>query len=170
MTGIVLWLYLCYIHPRQIQSKIRIVMSAEWLAAIATALTVIIAIIQGFYMWRQEVIRKREYFQAKLARILELTIEYPYLEDPAFTQSWSEKKDSPDEKIMRYDQFCNLLYNFLEELYKYHKGKTEKIEQFVAVKAWVRLHRQNWEFPREEYENIDAYNTDFRAYINSLIK
>ena len=54
-------------------------MNAEWIAAIAAALTVVIAIIQGIYMWRQEDIRKKEYFQAKLARVLELTIEYPIL-------------------------------------------------------------------------------------------
>ena len=170
MTGIASWLYLCYIHPRQIQSKIRIVMSAEWLAAIATALTVIIAIIQGVYMWRQEVIRKREYFQAKLARILELTIEYPYLEDPAFTQSWSEKKDSPDDKMMRYDQFCNLIFNFLEELFIHFNEDAKKVEEFVDVKSWVRLHRHNWENPRESYENVDAYSKDFRNFISSYIR
>lgn len=145
-------------------------MNAEWIAAIAAALTVVIAIIQGIYMWRQEDIRKKEYFQAKLARILELTIEYPYLEDPAFTQSWVEKKDAPDDKMMRYDQFCNLIFNYLEELYNYCDGKAEKIEKFVDVKSWVRLHHQNWENPRVSFENADAYSESFKSFVNSHLK
>lgn len=145
-------------------------MKAEWIAAIAAALTVIIAIIQGIYIWRQEATRKKEYLHAKLARILELTIEYPYLEDSTFTQSWNDKKDSPDDEMMRYDQFCNLIFNFLEELYIHFEKDEKKVEEFVDVKSWVRLHRQNWENPREAYENTDAYSKEFREFMKSYLK
>ena len=35
------------------------------------------------------------------------------------------------------------------------RPKAEKIEKFVDVKSWVRLHHQNWENPRVQFENAE---------------
>lgn len=122
--------------------------------------------------------RRKDDLDKQLARILEITIEYPYLESPSFTKKWehearewrNDNKYNLDEKYMRYDQFCNILFNFLSNVHAFYKGNRKEIEDYIDVKNWVRLHGQIWNFPLMEGENADAYSEEFRKYINSYIQ
>lgn len=137
------------------------------------ATAAILAISQWY--WNSK-IKERDVeidLQKQLTSILELTIKYPYLEDVAFTESWNDWKAKgcpPDELYMRYDQFCNILFNYLASLYRIKNGDEKEIEDFLDVKSWVRLHRQIWENPRIPAENVDGYSKEFRRYINDFLK
>ena len=112
---------------------------------------------------------KRDKLIQDLNRIIEIGIQYPYLESKAFTSKWIENMNSNDERYLRYDMFCNLVFNFLSNLYDFHEKDKSKIEGFVDVKSWVRLHKYCWQHPIDENENIDGYSEDFRMFINSYI-
>ena len=71
---------------------------------------------------------------------------------------------------MRYDMFCNLLFNFLAELYEFYGKNKKKMEGFCDIKTWVRMHKLNWLYPIDPNENIDGYSEDFRNFINSYIQ
>lgn len=137
------------------------------------ATAAILAISQWY--WNSK-IKKRDIeldLQKQLKSILDLTIQYPYLEDQAFTETWDtwmKRGCPPDEGYLRYDQFCNILFNYIEVLYKVKKGDEKKIADFLDVKSWVRLHRQNWLNPRNPSENVDGYSKEFRRYINDFVK
>ncbi len=167
-------------------------MNWEIACHIATAVTAIlsgIAICVSYFSWREakkhnswqkevEKIRQQSGIDNQLTRILEFTIQYPYLESRHITENWEAEaikaRNNKDyvlsEEFMRYDQFCNLLFNFLEELYNFYKGDKEKIENYIDIKNWVRIHRQIWNTPLNENENIDGYQKEFRDFINSYIE
>lgn len=105
----------------------------------------------------------------RLENLLQITIEYPILEHQSVTETWKDNIESTEEKYLRYNQFCNMLFNFLAEVYDHFHGNKQKIEAFVDVKNWIRLHRQNWEYPSEPDANVDAYSEEFRRFINSYL-
>lgn len=134
-----------------------------------TAVAAILAVTQWY--WNAVCAKRDELndLRKRLDRILQMTIAHPELEHKSVTEKWIENRESPDETFMRYDQFCNILFNFLVAVYNYFDGDVQKIEKFIDVKSWVRLHRQNWEHPYDINENVDAYDKEFRDFINSYL-
>ena len=118
-----------------------------------------------------ELFQKEKHAQLhdELNKIIEIAIEYPYVESKKFTVHWNENKDSEDERYLRYDMYCNRLYNHLHNVFVFFEHDKQKIEDFVDIKSWIRLHKQNWQNPADENENIDGYDKEFRDYINSYI-
>jgi len=112
---------------------------------------------------------KKEKLIDELNKILEIGIEYPYLENKNFTNKWNEQKNSDNENFIRYDMYCNLVYNFIHKTCNYYSYNKEFIEDFIDVKNWIRTHKQNWLNPVEENENIDGYDEEFRKFINSYL-
>ena len=51
--------------------------------------------------------KKEDLFKHDLNRIIEIGIEYPYLESRPFTEKWVQFMHANDEKYLRYDMFCN---------------------------------------------------------------
>jgi len=113
--------------------------------------------------------KKYEKLAQDLTRIIEIGIEYPYLESKPFTSKWVENKHLNDEKYLRYDMFCNLIFNYLSHVYIHFDRDKASIEDFVDIKSWIRLHKYCWQHPVEENENIDGYSPEFRAFINAYI-
>lgn len=114
--------------------------------------------------------QKKDALNNKLSHILEIAVKYPYVEYQSFINQWIDKKDASDIRYMRYDMFCNLLFNFLAELYEFYGGNKKKMESFCDIKTWVRMHKLNWLYPIDPNENIDGYSENFRNFINSYIQ
>ncbi len=112
---------------------------------------------------------RKEKLNQELNRIIELGIQYPYVENKTFTSKWNEMKLANDEKYLRYDMYCNLLFNYLHHVFEYYKGDKSKIESYLDVKSWIRFHKENWYNPVDENENIDGYDEEFRKFINSYL-
>ena len=113
---------------------------------------------------------ERSELDRDLEHILNIAVQYPYLEQQYFTKEWTPEKVSTDEKYARYDIFCNRVYNFLHKTYEHFDKDKSKIEDFVDIKSWIRLHQYNWKNPVDPNENIDGYDSDFRDFINKYIK
>jgi len=110
-------------------------------------------------------------FRDQLDNILKTAIQYPYLENPAFCDAWKENKDSEDERYIRYDHYCSLVFNYLERLCKYHRFNISKIEKQLNVKAWIRRHKYSWQYPKgDPNENIDSYDKRFVNIIKQYIE
>lgn len=139
-------------------------------AIVISIVSLLVSIAQFFYKIKEDKKKSIDELSKELTKLLEYTIQYPYLEHPSITKTWKENRASQDEKYMRYDQFCNILFNFLSKLFSYFDGDAKKVEDFVDIKTWVRLHRQIWEYPADENENVDAYSKEFRSFINSYLK
>lgn len=112
---------------------------------------------------------KKNELGRKLTRILELGMEYPYLENKEFISGWIQYRTSQDEKYLRYDIYCNMIFNYLHDVYDFFGGNKNKIENYMDVKSWIRVHKDCWLNPVEDCENVDGYDEPFRKFINSYI-
>ena len=139
------------------------------ISTIAAAISAICAAISSIMTYSQYRKEKLQKLNDRLDEILKIGVQYPYVENANFISQWVEMKDSQDEQYLRYDMYCNLLFNYLVAVYDYHNGDKNKIEKFVDVKSWVRLHQLNWKYPVDPNENIDGYSLEFRNFINSYI-
>jgi len=113
---------------------------------------------------------KKKNLDDQLDAIIKIAIQYPYLESEAFSIGWKPDFDKDDEKYLRYDAYCNLLFNFLSRVAGHYKYNTSKIENYIAIKDWVRLHGNFWKNPTSAYENVDSYDKKFVELMNSYLK
>jgi hypothetical protein len=112
---------------------------------------------------------KRRSLEDQLDSILKISIQFPYLENPKFTQTWNDQKESNDEKYLRYENYCTLIFNFLERLCEFYKYDLKKIETFMNVRDWVRLHKDCWKNPTIPFENSDGYKNKFKKIVDNYL-
>lgn len=106
----------------------------------------------------------------QLDSILKISIQYPYLENPKFTATWNDNVNSTDELYLRYDNYCNLVFNYMERLCKYYKFNEKKIQNHINIKDWIRVHKQCWLNPSIPYENSDGYSKDLKKLISQFLQ
>ncbi|WP_162996603.1 hypothetical protein [Mucilaginibacter celer] len=114
-------------------------------------------------------VNKRKSLDEQLDAILKIALQYPYLESSHFTGSWTSAFDTNDEKYLRYDVYCTLLFNYLSRVAEHHKYKKHKVESYIAIKDWIRLHRKYWEDPTSSYENVDSYDHAFVDFVKGYL-
>ncbi len=136
-------------------------------AAIATLISSAVATTVALLINRANAIKS---LHDRLDGILKIAIQYPYLESSRFTATWNENKNSDDEKYLRYENYCILVFNYLEILCKHHGHDKQKIENHINIKEWARNHRDYWLNPPGIYENADGYSEKFKKLIESYLK
>jgi hypothetical protein len=135
-------------------------------AAIATGISAVTASIVSLLIYRKTTKRALD---ERLEKIIQIAIQYPYLEDINFTQTWNPSKVS-DDKYLRYELYCNLVFNYLESISIHYYFRKKKISSFLNAKDWARLHSNCWKNPSSPYENVDSYNKKFRHIFNEWIQ
>lgn len=105
----------------------------------------------------------------QLDAIIKIAIQYPYLENSVFTNTWTLNCNSQDEMYLRYDNYCTLVFNYLSRLCAHYNYDKLKIENHLNVRDWIRLHRQCWENPSTPFENADGYSKEFKNFISSYL-
>lgn len=136
-------------------------------AAIATLVSALTSAIITLLIAKSN---KKKAIDDQLDGLLKIAIQYPYLESEHFTSTWVSSFDKNEEKYLRYDVYCTMLFNFLSRLASHYKYSTKEIENYVAIKDWVRLHKKYWSDPTSAYENVDSYDKEFVNLINSYLK
>lgn len=140
------------------------------ITCITAAISALIAGISAYLAYRFKRADGKAELEKELDRILEIGIQYPRFEYEPFTSDWVNHRGEDNDIYLRYDIYCNLLFNFLHHVFEYYDGKKEKIENYVDVRTWIRMHRQNWEHPIADNENVDGYDQPFRDFINSYLR
>ena len=136
-------------------------------AAIATVLSTTISTLVNLLIARNN---KLKSFDDQLDSLLKIAIQYPYLEGHDFTKSWNSKYDRNDEKYLRYEVYATMVFNFLSRFCGYYKYNSEKIEKYIAVKDWVRLHDKYWRDPTVPHENTDTYDKEFVELVEKYLR
>lgn len=138
--------------------------------AIITVISTAFAIMINYFIF------KKNYNAAEIKRLddnlnqmINYTIQYPYLEEKTFIESWVKNKSNPNEQYMRYESYCIFVFNFLDRLCRYYNFNKISIEKFIHIKEVVRIHAEWWKNPTGEYDNIEGYSDDFRKFINSYL-
>jgi hypothetical protein len=133
---------------------------------ISTIISSIIAALVAVLLNRRN---EKKDIENQLDSILDIAIQYSYLESRIFTENWTSRYDPSDEKALRYEQYATRVFNYLSRFAEFHKYNLEKIESELAVRAWVRLHKKYWYDPTVPNENIDTYDKPFVNMINNCL-
>lgn len=136
-------------------------------AAIATIISAITSASITLYINNSN---KKKNIDDQLDTLLKLAIQYPYLESSKFINGWNTNKTLDKEEYLRYDIYCTLLFNFLSRVAEFYNYDRNKIDNYIAAKDWIRLHKEYWINPIEKYENIDSYDDKFKKLIDKYLK
>lgn len=135
-------------------------------AAIATIISAATSATVTLYINRGN---KMKYLDDQLDMLLKTALQYPYLENPNFIKTWNENKESGKDEYLRYDLYCNLLFNFFSRLALHFNYNKDKIDNYISAKEWIRLHKDCWINPMNSFENIDSYDKKFKQLINEYL-
>ncbi len=115
----------------------------------------------------------------RLFRLQDISMKYPYLEDKKFSEGWIEFRsnyikispsdESSSEKYFRYEQYCEMIFNYMAELHRHYKTEDELLKQ-VDLKSWARMHKSWWINPLDEHSNHDSYSKEFCKIIDDWMK
>lgn len=133
---------------------------------ISTSIATIVASSVSLFVANRN---KRNMERAKLLdyimQINQLAIQYPYFEDDNFCSIWTREKCLSEEKFQRYENYCCIVFNLLEEMWRHFSGNKKKIEEFFGVAEMVKRHSKWLNDTKAKNENTDGYNLAFLDYI-----
>ena len=132
----------------------------------STIISTLTSIGVALYLANRNDLRR---FDEKLEELLKTAIQYPYLENAEFASDWTSKYDRTDERKLRYEVYCTLVFNYLSDLCKHFKYNQEKVENYIAFKSWVRPHKKYWRDPSVPHENVDTYSRQFVSLVENAI-
>lgn len=132
------------------------------------------------YYFHRNMIRnnRKKFLDDKLFKLQEFSIKYPFFENPNYCNQWDLLKEKfknetltneEIEKLLQYDVYTEMLFNYIEECYNFHKCK-EKMLADVDLKSWVRTHSAYWKNPLIDHSNQDTYNQKVCEIIDNWIK
>jgi len=132
----------------------------------AAMLSAIVSAIVAFFVSMKTLRAQRlQHIENMITKLVDVGITYPNLENDAFCANWNVA-DKTDKEVMRYDNYCCLVFNLLETMWKYYRGNTGQIEDFFNAREEIIRHNQWW---KSQHENTKGYRDAFRAYVNSVI-
>ncbi|GAB6392666.1 MAG: hypothetical protein MdMp014T_2039 [Treponematales bacterium] len=118
---------------------------------------------------RNEKKAEKKSLDSQLDDILNVAIQYPYLEDRTFTEKWTSKYDHSDENALRYELYATRVFNYLERFAEFYGYNQTQIEKRLAMRDWVRIHKKYWFDPTVPNENIDTYDKSFVDLVNNYL-
>lgn len=136
-------------------------------AAIATIISAVTSASVALFLARLNI---KKSLDDQLDGILKIAVQYPYVESKNFTNAWTSEYDRNDERSLRYEIYCTLVFNYLERFAKFYSYSQKNIEKQIAMKAWVRIHAKYWRDPTEAYENVDTYEKPFVMLVEEYLK
>jgi hypothetical protein len=152
----------------QLNSETKALVIATILSPIIpTIITIVFFIIKNRF-------EKQRLMENRLFQIQQLAFKYPYLEDDDFIATWDEfvtdkntLTDNEKDKYLRYEQYCEMIFNLMELAYHYLGAK--KMNNFIDFKSWARTHKKWWKTPIDEYSNRDTYSKEVVKMIDEWI-
>ncbi len=129
--------------------------------------TIVSSIVAYFVASRTNRYSEISRIDEQILKLNILAVEYPYLEDDDFCAGWNDRPKSPhqDEKYMRYDNYCCIVFNLIENLWDHYNGNKKKIEDYFYVKEVALRHRQWW---ISEAQNEEGYRK-IHGFINGYL-
>jgi len=111
--------------------------------------------------------QQRIAIDGRIQKLIELSIEHPYLERDSYCAGWTKGGDETDDKS-RYDNYCCLVFNTMEHAWELswpwfnNSWRHSAVRKIVQVEELIWRHRPWWE---GDSDNVDGYSSGFRAYV-----
>lgn len=101
-----------------------------------------------------------------LDRLIMISITYPNLENKKFISEWED--EDKNEDCSRYDNYCCMIFNFLERLWFYANKDKRTMNDIVYYREYVSLHYRWWKI---NYKlNQSGYPQGFPEFIEESKK
>ena len=127
--------------------------------------TLFVGILAAIYYYISEKRIQRYELSHMLDTLIKISITYPYLEDKHFIAEWNP--DIHDSKSCRYDNFCCMVFNFLERLWLFYGGNQDKMKKIVAYREYIVDHSKWWKAFHDENEK--GYDKEFILFVDQII-
>ena len=103
-----------------------------------------------------------------LNKLLDISLQYPFVEDNSFIVWWNKHKDSNNDSSLRYQAYCEYVFNFLQNTGEYFNYDKRKIADFVDASDLIIQHKDWWMMP--EQRNSQSYPDKFKDFVNQYLK
>lgn len=103
-----------------------------------------------------------------LNKLLDVNLQYPYVEDSTFISWWNNHKASNSDSSLRYQAYCEYVFNFLQNTCEYFNYNKRKILRFVDLKDFVDQHREWWNMT--EKNSPESFPKQFQDFIRENFK
>jgi len=103
-----------------------------------------------------------------LNKILDVNLQYPYVEDSTFIAWWNSHKNSNSDSALRYQTYCEYVFNFLQNTCEYFNYNKRKIMDFVDMGDFVEQHKEWLNWP--DVRNSNGFPKRFIDFINDNFK
>lgn len=134
-----------------------------------------------FFYRKNRKIDRENRINERLFKIQDLSMQFPFLESKTFIDGWGGFKkrynsgsvdydNDETKKYLQYEQYCEMLFNFVADIYKLNNKKESALNDSIALKPWVRTHKTWWTNPLEDHSNHDVYDNSLCTIIDHWIK
>jgi len=141
-------------------------LSRDALIAIATA--VLTSAISYYIFLKQHNTDEKFRLNQNLNKLLDIDLQYPFLEDSAFVGWWDKNKESNKDSALRYGYYCIYLFNFFQDVCEYYDYNEEEMAKFMDIDDLIGLHKSWWQLP--ENQTSEAYDLRFKKFVDALYK
>lgn len=114
--------------------------------------------------------QQRVAIDAQVQKIVELSMEYPYLERDSYCSAWKKDGDPNDDERARYENYCCLVFNTLEHAWElcwpwfFSKARRHAaIRKIVHVDELICRHYE-W-FTADDVNLKGGYSEGFYEYV-----
>ena len=105
----------------------------------------------------------------ELSKIIQISIQYPELEAEEFAAQYPGDVSNCKD-YLRYESYCILIFNLLEQVTEFYCFQPEYVTKFVHIDEWVNLHKKWWQDPDGGFKNQQGYSKQFIDFVNSYLK
>ena len=103
-----------------------------------------------------------------LNKLLDVNLQYPFVEDNSFIARWNKNRGSNSDSSLRYQAYCEYVFNFLQNTCEYFNYDKRKIADFVDINDLLAQHKDWWLMP--EQKDSQSYPEKFKLLVNQYIK
>lgn len=142
-------------------------------------LALMLIVSNGITIWLFLENKKKEKIKDlhdKLFQLQTVSLDYPFLEDKKFIDSWIDFKkeyhsnyndleNDNKNNYLRYEQYCEMIFNLISNAHNINSLDNE-----IEFQSWARRHKEWWKSPLEEHSNRDTYGDALSDIIDRWIK
>jgi hypothetical protein len=123
----------------------------------------------GYYTFSKQYNSDEKFrLNQNLNKLLDINLQYPFLEDSTFIAWWNKHNGSNKDSALRYQTYCEYVFNFVQDVCEYYDYDKEKIGRFIDVSDLIALHRVWWKLP--DIQNYQDYDPRFKKFIDGFYK
>ena len=103
-----------------------------------------------------------------LNKLLDIDLQYTFVEDSAFIAWWDKHQGSNSDSSLKYQVYCEYVFNFLQNTGEYFNYNKRKIADFVDAEDLITQHKGWWMAPAQM--NSHSYPDKFKEFIGQYLK